>query len=264
MALFCLICLYFFIFCYLFVSSSCCLESPTAILPSPLPPDCGIIFKFKFAAWQTANTKYSRYKYKMQNLEQKCKIRQFSYICEKSEPLCSYFTTGDVEIRLISGRRCLKAKVIMTSFCTVQNFEWRIYIKMSCSEIYQIEISESKLIIIFWKVFNVIQRWYMSSFHIVSIWKSEFERIHCHGRVEWDQIEFETKWGNKAEFMETSHICPSPSFKITYIQCVVAFFLDPLVLYIGQEQADTPRRRRAAPSPAFSYTTCKKSKCISF
>ena len=85
---------------------------------------------------------------------------------------------------------------------------------MSCSEIYQIEISESKLIIIFWKVFNVIQRWYMSSFHIVCIWKSEFERIHCHGRVEWGQIEFETKWGNKAEFMKTSHICPSPCFKI--------------------------------------------------
>ena len=97
--------LYFFIFCFLFVSSSCCLESPTAILPSPPPPDCGIIFKFKFAAWQTANTKYSRYKYKMQNLEQKCKIRQFSYICEKSGPLGSYFTTGDVEIRLISGKR---------------------------------------------------------------------------------------------------------------------------------------------------------------
>ena len=32
--------------------SSCCLESPTAILP-PLPPDCGIIFKF--AGRQTAN-----------------------------------------------------------------------------------------------------------------------------------------------------------------------------------------------------------------
>ena len=117
--------LYFFIFCYLFVSSSCCLESPTAILPSPLPPDCGIIFKFKFAAWQTANTKYSRYKYKMQNLEQKCKIRQFSYICEKSGPLDSYFTTGDVEIRLISGKRCFQAKVILTSFVLCRTFKGR-------------------------------------------------------------------------------------------------------------------------------------------
>ena len=32
--------------------SSCCLESPTAILP-PLPPDCGMIFKF--ATRKTAN-----------------------------------------------------------------------------------------------------------------------------------------------------------------------------------------------------------------
>ena len=122
-ALLCLICLYSFIFCYLFVSSSCCLESPTAILPSPLPPDCGIIFKF--AAGQTANTKYSRYKYKMQNLEQKCKIRQFSYICEKSGPLGSYFTTGDVEIRLISGKRCFQAKVILTSFVLCRTFKGR-------------------------------------------------------------------------------------------------------------------------------------------
>ena len=149
MAFFCLICLYFFIFCYLFVSSSCCLESPTAILPSPLPPDCGIIFKFKFAAWQTANTKYSRYKYKMQNLEQKCKIRQFSYICEKSEPLGSYFTTGDVEIRLILGKRCFKVKVILASFCTVQNLQRKICIKMSCSKIYRREISRLELIILF-------------------------------------------------------------------------------------------------------------------
>ena len=115
--------LYFFMFCYLFVSSSCCLQSPTAILPSPPPPDCGIIFKF--AAWQTANAKYSRYKYKMQNLEQKCKIRQFSYICEKSGPLGSYFTTGDVEIRLISGKRCFQAKVILTSFVLCRTFKGR-------------------------------------------------------------------------------------------------------------------------------------------
>ena len=56
----------------------------------------------------------------------------------------------------------------------------------------------------------------MSSFHIVCIGKSEFERIHCHGRVEWDQIEFETKWGNKAKFIktaQTSHICSSPPLK---------------------------------------------------
>ena len=42
--------------------SSCCLESPTAILP-PLLPDCGIIFKF--ASRQTAN---------IANTNTKCKI----------------------------------------------------------------------------------------------------------------------------------------------------------------------------------------------
>ena len=211
MALLCLICLYSFIFCYLFVSSSCCLESPTAILPSPLPPDCGIIFKF--AAWQTANTKYSRYKYKMQNLEQKCKIRQFSYICEKSGPLGSYFTTGDVEIRLISGKRCFQAKVILTSFVLCRTFKGRYTSKWVVQKYIKQKYQNQIWSLYFEKFSTWSNADTLSSFHIVCIWKSEFERIHCHGRVEWGQIEFETKWGNKAEFMKTSHICPSPASK---------------------------------------------------
>ena len=39
------------------------------------------------------NCKYCRYKYKMQNLGLKCKIRKSSYICWKSGAACSYFAT---------------------------------------------------------------------------------------------------------------------------------------------------------------------------
>ena len=102
----------------------------------------------------------------------------------------------------------------MTSFCTAQNFERKIDIKMTCSEIYQIEISELEVIIIFWKIFDVIERWYIvfvpHCLHLKKwIWEDTLSRESGVGpnRI-WN------KMGEQSKIYENITYLPLPCFKI--------------------------------------------------